>query len=65
LNSLLVEWLIRVLVMNSLLFMKKHIYQLFCKYGINPYLQPLNQSTNQPINDICNMSCVNFFNPER
>ena len=21
--------------------------QLFCKYGINPYLQPLNQSTNQ------------------
>jgi hypothetical protein len=23
--------------------------QLFCKYGIKPYLQPLNQSTNQPI----------------
>ena len=26
--------------------MKKHIYQLFYKYGINPYLQPLNQSIN-------------------
>jgi len=27
--------------------------QAFCKYEINPYLQPLNQLTNQPINDIC------------
>ena len=26
--------------------------QFFCKYGINSYLQPLNQSTNQPINEI-------------
>jgi hypothetical protein len=30
--------------------------QLFCKYGINLYLQPLNQPTNQPINDICSYS---------
>ncbi len=27
--------------------------QLFRKYRINLYLQPLNQSTNQPINYIC------------
>ena len=27
-------------------------YPIIFKYGINPYLQPLNQSTNQPINDI-------------
>ncbi len=32
--------------------------QLFCKYGINPYLQPLNQSTNQPIDDIWNRISV-------
>ena len=26
---------------------------MFYQYGINSYLQPLNLSTNQPINDIC------------
>ena len=27
--------------------------KLSCKYGINSYLQPINQSPNQPINCIC------------
>ena len=36
---------------NYLLFLGD--VEAFCKYGINPYLQPFNQSTNQPINDIC------------
>ena len=38
----------------------------FGKYGINPYLRPLNQSANQPINDICsNASALIPRNPKR
>ncbi|MEN8691418.1 MAG: hypothetical protein AB1Z20_15060, partial [Desulfobacterales bacterium] len=32
-----------------------------CKYGIHPYLQPLNQSTDQPINDIWNTTNLQFL----
>ena len=40
--------------------------QLFCKYGINPYLQPLNQSTNQLYLDYekaSNWGVGKFFKP--
>ena len=39
----------------------KRSAQLFCKFGIDPYLQPLNQSTNQPINDICKLQKFRYI----
>jgi hypothetical protein len=51
-----------LLVFHNITIVEAQGVQLFRKYGIKPYLQPLNQSTIQLINDIFLVKLTEYHN---